>query len=201
MENEKRTIVVPGEKVFNDQRRVDGGYADASGTFATTMAMVHEDRLVPLKGYYLPKPGDFVVGIVKEETFNGYEIEVNSPYDGRLSTRETRERFQVGDVISAKIADVNEIHEPLIAEPRKLWGGEVIDVESVKVPRIIGRNASMVETIKQHTKSELFVGKNGRVYVKGGNTALAIRAILKICKEAHTGGLTDRVVALLEGRE
>ncbi|VVB67729.1 Exosome complex component Rrp4 [Candidatus Norongarragalina meridionalis] len=200
MENE-RTIVVPGEKVFDDQRRVEGGYADATGTFATTMAMVHDGKLVPLKGYYLPKPGDAVVGIVKEEMFSGYEIEINSPYEGRLSTRETRERFAVGEVISAKVVDVNEIHEAIIAEPRKLWGGEIIDVESVKVPRIIGRNASMVETIKQHTKSELLVGKNGRIYVKGGNTALAIRAILKICKEAHTGGLTDRVVALLEGRE
>ena len=200
MQNE-RTIVVPGEKVFNDQRRVEGGYADASGTYATTMAMVHDDKLVPLKGYYLPKPGDVVVGIVKEEMFSGYEIEINSPYEGRLSTRETRERFQVGEVISAKVVDVNEIHEAIIAEPRKMLGGEIIDVESVKVPRIIGRNASMVETIKQHTKSELLVGKNGRIYVKGGDTALAIKAILKICREAHTGGLTDRVVALLEGRE
>jgi exosome complex component RRP4 len=73
-----------------------------------------------------------------------------------------------------------------------------MEVDSVKIPRVIGRNSSMVTMIEKYSRSKLFVGKNGRVYIKEGNIALAVRAILKISKEAHIHGLTDRIQAFLE---
>ena len=99
---------------------------------------------------------------------------------------------------NGKVANVDEVKNALLAEPRKLIGGEIIEVEPVKIPRIIGRNSSMVSMIKQYTKCEVTVGKNGRIHLKGGDSAKALSAIVKICKESHTSGLTDRIKQYLE---
>jgi len=93
--------------------------------------------------------------------------------------------------------EVNEVHDATLGRPRKLFGGEILEITPVKVPRVIGRGGSMLAIIRQYTRTEVSVGKNGRLYLKGGNTALATLAILKICREAHLTGLTDRVTAFL----
>jgi len=190
-------IIVPGQLVSDKPQQGEGVFVEGGKTYASTLGILIEGRVIPLKGQYLPIPGDYVVGVISEERFSGYNVEVHSPYEGSLSNKEVRESFKMGDVISAKVIDVNEIHEPILAEARLLKGGEVIEIEPVKVPRVIGRNGSMLSVLKEHTKSELFVGKNGRIYLRGGDTALATLAILKICREAHTSGLTDRMAELL----
>jgi exosome complex component RRP4 len=193
----ERRIVLPGEKIFDEPRRTQGAIAEGGATIASVIGFVQDERFVPLKGRYLPRVGDFVVGIVKEERFSGYLVDLNSPYEGSLSTKETRELFELGDVISAEIVEVNEVHDATIGRPRKLFGGEILEIVPVKVPRVIGRAGSMLAIIKQFTRTDVSVGKNGRLYLKGGNTALATLAILKICREAHLSGLTDRVTAFL----
>lgn len=193
----EKKIVVPGDLVLDKPERLEGCVVENGKTYAATVAVLSDTQFVPLKGQYLPVRGDYVVGIVSEERFSGYCVELNCPYEGDLSARETREEFDVGDVLSAKILSVNEVHEPVLVEPRKLSGGEIIEIAPVKIPRVIGRNASMLETIKGFTKSDIFVGKNGRIYIKGGNTALSSLAILKIARESHTSGLTQRVTDFL----
>ncbi|NYZ78448.1 hypothetical protein H0N96_03540 [Candidatus Micrarchaeota archaeon] len=195
--NGKR-IIVPGEVVFDSPKRVEGTFIENGKTFASTISVMRDDKFIPLKGKYLPKLGDLIVGIVKEEKFSGYVVDINSPYEGQLSARESRETFELADVLSAEIIEVNEVHEAVLGRPHRLWEGEILDVEPVKVPRIIGRNASMLNILRQYSKSDITVGKNGRVYLKGGDAALATLTILKICREAHLSGLTDRITAFLE---
>ncbi len=193
----ERRIVLPGEKVFSDAKRTQGALIEGGETIASVVGFVQEDRFVPLKGRYLPRVGDYVIGIVKDERFSGYTLDLNSPYDGSLSSKELRESFELGDVVSAEVVDVNEVHDATLGRPRKLFDGEIIEITSVKVPRVIGRAGSMLAIIKQYTRTDVSVGKNGRLYLKGGNSALATLAILKICREAHLSGLTDRVTAFL----
>ncbi|OIO28772.1 hypothetical protein COX86_00550 [Candidatus Micrarchaeota archaeon CG_4_10_14_0_2_um_filter_60_11] len=194
-----RTIVVPGEKVADEPRQQDEAcFADSHGTFASVVSLADEGRVIPLKGRYLPILGDYVIGIIKEMQLTGYIIDLNSPYEARLSDRDCREEYRIGDVISAKISSVNEVHDAGAMEPRAFQGGELLEVEPVKVPRIIGRNGSMLATIKEYTDTQLFVGKNGRIYLKDGNTVLASLAVLKICREAHIPGLTERMTAFLQ---
>ncbi len=193
-----KQIVLPGEKVFDSPVKAEGCFTEGGKTFASIISVMQEDKIIPLKGRYLSKYGDYVIGIVKEERFSGYTIDLNSPYDGSLSTRDTREEYQVGNVVSAKVIDVNEMHESTLSESRLLYGGEILEIEPVKVPRVIGRGGSMLEIIEQYTKSSVFVGKNGRIYLKGANTALASLAIIKICRESHVSGLTDRMTEFLQ---
>ncbi|MEM0475405.1 MAG: exosome complex protein Rrp4 [Candidatus Norongarragalinales archaeon] len=193
----ERRIVLPGEQIFAEPRRIPGTVVEGGATIACVVGFVQEDKFVPLKGHYLPRVGDFVVGIVKDQRFSGYVLDLNSPYEGSLSSKELREDFELGDVVAAEVIEVNEVHDATLARPRKLFGGEILEITPVKVPRVIGRAGSMLTVIKQFTHTDVSVGKNGRLYLKGGNTALATLAILKICREAHLSGLTDRVTAFL----
>ncbi|MGB9577256.1 MAG: KH domain-containing protein [Candidatus Micrarchaeia archaeon] len=192
-----KRIVLPGEMVLDKPLRAEGTFVEGGKTFASVLSLFSGDKVIPLKGKYVPNYGDYVVGIVKEELFSGYVIDLNSPYEGKLSTKDTREEFRVGDVVSVKIMAVDEVNNAMVVEPRRLVGGEILEIESVKVPRVIGRNGSMLQMLQEATGSEIFVGKNGRIYLKGGNSHLASLAIMKICREAHTSGLTDRIQAFL----
>ncbi|MFH0971491.1 MAG: RNA-binding protein [Candidatus Micrarchaeota archaeon] len=191
-------ILVPGDLLYDEPKRFSGSFVDGNKTYATVISAKYDDKVVPLKGKYIPQIQDYVVGVVTEQRFNGYTIDLNSPYEGQLSSRESRETFQIGDVMSALIQDVDEVNEAMLVEPRKLYGGRIVEIGSVKIPRVIGRNSSMVSMIEKYAKCKLFVGKNGRIYIKEGNMPLAVLAILKISKEAHVHGLTDRIQAFLE---
>lgn len=191
-------ICVPGDILYPEAKRFQGSFIEDGKTIASVICAKYDDKIVPLKGKYLPIPQDYVVGVISEQRFSGYTIDLNSPYEGQLSSRESREQFQIGDVVSALIQDVDEVNEAMLVEPRKLYGGRLMEVDSVKIPRIIGRNSSMVTMIEKYAKCKLFVGKNGRIYIKEGNIGLAAMAILKISKEAHLHGLTDRIAAFLE---
>ena len=58
----------------------------------------------------------------------------------------------------------------------------------------------MVEMIKDSTKTQIVVGQNGIVWVKGDNENIAAEAILYIEQKSHIQGLTDQVKAMLEKR-
>ncbi len=191
-------IALPGYKIAQNPKPTPGAFIEDNATYAAAIGVMRDGKFIPLKGYYIPIPGDYVIGVVTDEFFNSYALDLNSPYEGSISTREIREAFAVGDVVGAKIMEANEVHDAVLGEPRKLSGGRMIEVGHVKVPRIIGRNASMVDMIKEHTGTDVSVGKNGRIYLLGGNIALAVQAVRKIDAESHTRGLTDRMKEYLE---
>ena len=95
-----------------------------------------------------------------------------------------------------KIVDVDEIKRISVSMQdhglRKLTGGMVIDVSPSKVPRVIGRNGSMIQMLKNQTGCRIYVGQNGRIWVDGDldNIVRAVHAIKLIEEEAHSLGLT-----------
>jgi len=82
-------------------------------------------------------------------------------------------------------------------------GGKIIDVTPSKVPRIIGKQGSMIKMIKEGTGCNIVVGQNGKVWIKGERIEDEVKAtevILKIEQESHTQGLTDTIKSILEGK-
>ncbi|NUN11611.1 hypothetical protein HUU53_03105 [Candidatus Micrarchaeota archaeon] len=192
-----KKVLVPGDEVPGSASNADGVYSENGKHYASTILLESNGRVVPLKGYYVPIRGDYVIGIVTEERFSGYTIDLNSPYEGQISSRDLREELQIGDVVSAKVVSVNEVNEPVLTEVRLFSGGELLEVDAVKIPRVIGKNGSMLQLLKEYTGADVFVGKNGRIYLRNGNLALASLAIMKISREAHSSGLTDRMMEFL----
>ncbi|MFH1750296.1 MAG: hypothetical protein ABH863_01305, partial [Candidatus Micrarchaeota archaeon] len=125
-------IFVPGDQLYPEPKRFMGSFVSENKTYASVICTKYDDKVVPLKGKYLPIIQDYVVGVVTEQRFSGYTVDLNSPYNGQLSSRESRENFQIGDVMSALIQDVDEVNEPMLVEPRKLYGGRLIEIEPVK---------------------------------------------------------------------
>ena len=79
--------------------------------------------------------------------------------------------------------------------------GELVEVTPTKIPRIIGRQGSMVSMIKRETGCQLTIGQNGSILISGGspeNERIAIMAIRKIESESHTSGLTDKVTEMIK---
>jgi exosome complex component RRP4 len=83
----------------------------------------------------------------------------------------------------------------------KLNNGRIIQVTPSKVPRIIGKQGSMISIIKEKTKCRITVGQNGRIYVQGedpANERKAVETIELIEREAANDGLTEKVEKLLK---
>ena len=86
---------------------------------------------------------------------------------------------------------------------RKLIGGRIIHVETTRVPRIIGREGSMIKLIKEGTGSNIMVGQNGLVWISNQDTDKeykATMAVKKVNDEAFKSGLTDKIKKFLEGK-
>jgi exosome complex component RRP4 len=82
----------------------------------------------------------------------------------------------------------------------KIPRGELLKISATRVPRLIGKRGSMIQTIEQATQTRVLIGQNGIVVVMGRNPEgikLAMRAIRMVEEEAHTANLTQRVKVLL----
>jgi len=200
-----KKIVVPGEIVTDDRKKLgshvfirDGkihsdvlGIANAEGDYA---------NVVPLVGSYAPEYNDLIVGIVVEEKMYGYMVDIGGFYPAFVSKREIREQLRVGFIISAKVMEVDEMQEAKLGFVRIFYGGNLFSIDAVKVPRVIGKNSSMLEVLKNGTGCSVLVGRNGKIWAKGGDLDLLLEALEMINEESHSENLTNRVEEFLKSK-
>jgi exosome complex component RRP4 len=82
----------------------------------------------------------------------------------------------------------------------KIPTGELIKISPTRVPRLIGKRGSMIQTIEHATSTRITIGQNGLIVVSGKDkegVTLAINAIHIVEVEAHTSNLTQRIKQLL----
>lgn len=216
-----KSIVVPGEEVAvgMDFLPTEGVYRDGDKLFASRLGLLAIDgrlvKLIPLAGKYLPKRGDVIVGKVIDVTISGWRVDINSAYTAMLSMKDASAEFiargadltryfTFGDYIVTNIVNVTSqnLVDLTMKGPglRKLSEGMVITVAPNKVPRIIGKQGSMVSMIKDATGCKIIVGQNGIVWLQGEpeQEMIAVAAMRKIESESHISGLTDRIKIFLE---
>lgn len=192
-------LVIPGDLLLDKPIRNPYTYIKEGKTYAAIVGMFDEQqtKFMPIKASYLPSLRDSVIGIIEEEKVIGYGVNLFSPYHGLLSSKMLRTTFNVGDIILAEVSEISEVKDIWLSRPMKLIGGEIIDISPTKISRVIGKHSSMLNILKAGTGCEILVGKNGLIWIKGQNSAKAIDAIEKIAREAHTSGLTDRIMEYL----
>jgi exosome complex component RRP4 len=199
----EKKLVVPGELVTDQRKRLGNHvYLREGKIFSDCVGLVSASNdvasVVPLEGKYLPQENDLVIGIITAEKFSGYLVEINSLYPAFVSKKELREILKPGTIISTKVIRVNELNEVDLSNVRAFFGGELVQISPVKVPRLIGKEGSMLNVLKNGTKSSVLVGKNGWVWVKGGNPELFAEAVNLIEQEAHKENLTNKVIEFLQ---
>jgi exosome complex component RRP4 len=219
---EKRQLVTPGELLAEgDYLAGENTYSENGKIYAQRIGLVDSENkkvdVVALRAFYIPKPGDIVIGSVIDVGFNGWTIDIKSPYTAMLRASDVLSRpfkpqndelsqvLNAGELVVAKIASYDRAHDPqlTVAEPGlgKITRGQLMRVTPTKIPRIIGRKGSMISMIKQETNCQIILGLNGVILVTGKTSEdeeLAMTAINKIENESHTSGLTDRVTQLLK---
>tara|TARA_Y100000310_G_C20702171_1_gene830938 strand:+ start:4882 stop:5505 length:624 start_codon:yes stop_codon:yes gene_type:complete len=194
----EKKIVIPGDLVTEERKKLGSHvFVENGKVFSDSLGLFYPGKdiasVVPLHGKYIPRRGDLIVGIVVSQTYSGYIVDINSIYSSYISKELTRDRLKRGAVISAKVTDVNEVNEADLDDVRVFYGGEVLSVTPVKIPRMIGKNGSMLNALKDGTGCSLLIGRNGWVWVKDGNVPLLVKAIDLIEREAHLNNLTNKV--------
>lgn len=198
-----KKIVVPGEILTTEKKRIGSHVFIEDGKIRAECLGLYDDEalncsVVPLQGKYLPKRGDIIIGIVKGEQYAGYLVDINSFYNTFVLREDAFRPLAKGDMISARIASVNEVNEVKLEDIRMLYGGHLLRVSPVKVPRLIGKNGSMIELLKKGTNSKIIVGRNGWIWISSENEPLLKKLIYFVEENAHRPNLTNAVQSLLE---
>ncbi|MFA5357612.1 MAG: KH domain-containing protein [archaeon] len=198
-----KEVVVPGQLVSEDRKKIGSNVYIANGRIYSKVLGITDTEgdfanVVPLNGLYMPVQDDVVIGVVSRVVFAGYGIDVNSFGSSFIPKSAMREELRMGDLISAKVSYVNELREAELDFPRKLMGGDVIEVTPVRVPRLIGKNASMLELLKNGTGANIIIGKNGRVWARDGNFELLKELVSFINENSYKSHLTSTVEEILK---
>ena len=218
----KKRYVIPGdvittsplrlkENVMLDGKRIMATCTGLSDIFGDSV------RVIPLTGMYLPKIDDLVIGKIISVSNSAWFADINSCYEGMLFGQEVfgrgsyptlddmRNRLDKGDLIAARIANFDRTREPLITisgqDLGKIDSGELVKISPSKVPRLIGKQGSMIQAIEGATNSSITIGQNGWVIVSNDETnglLKAIEAIRLVDEQAHVANLTDKVNKMFE---
>jgi exosome complex component RRP4 len=213
-----KKIVIPGDLLSESMRKAGyGTYVKNNKIYSLFCGIenLKEDKVgvIPLAGAYIPSANDVVIGIVIAVTPSNWIMDIAAPYDGlfhvseypkRVESREMPDILDVGDSMILRVKDVDSSMKIELAlrdsNFNKLKTGQIVEVEPVKVPRVIGHGGSMISMLKKETNCSIFVGQNGRIWIDGKDedVELLSRALKKIESEAQRSGLTDRVYNFLK---
>jgi len=215
----EREFVVPGDEIVKSMDYLPGRNCFRAGESicARKIGLVSLSgrviSIIPLSGKYVPKVGDMVIATVEDiPGTRGWVMDINSPYKAFLPLSGVRDFidtnrtsldkvYKIGDVVYAKIHSMSgfDMIDISMQDPRarKLRGGRIIRINQAKVPRIIGKQGSMISMIKDRTGSRISIGQNGYLWMDGGDEKMVMKAIDLIDTEAYKNGLTDKVSKLL----
>ncbi len=210
----ERKIVIPGEVIASGDDLLLGEGTEKRGKdiVALRFGLAEESnklvKVIPLSGTYQPRRGNIVIGKVENITLNGWVISIGAPENAFLSLMEVPryvnkdgldEVMDIGDMLVAKIWAINKRGTDLSVKSRglgKIEEGLILKVNPNKVPRIIGKEGSMIKMIKDNTNCNITVGQNGLIWIKGDKVEdelYAKKAILFVAKKSFVSGLTDEV--------
>jgi exosome complex component RRP4 len=221
MQEVKRRYVVPGDKIIEGSFRPLMNVIKVGNSIIATRIGIAETgrdgvKVIPLSGVYIPRVNDIVIGKITDHSSLSWEVDINSCFSGHLPAQDVFGRdfsparddmgrqLATGDLIAARIIAFDRTRDPMLTIQDKDLGkiprGELLKISPTRVPRLIGKRGSMIQTIEQATQTRILIGQNGIVVVMGRNSdgvKLAMRAIRMVEEEAHTANLTQRVKVLL----
>jgi len=198
-------ILIPGDSL---RKKDSNSYEKNNNYYSKYILLVKEDKTTRLFGYYMPEVNDIIIGKVIDVLSNGWIIDINSPYLGKLSLREIgvdpNDLYTYGDYILCQIVRMtkNKLIDLEIKKKEKLNNGLILKVDPVRIPRLIGKNSSMLNLIKEYLKIDIIIGKNGRIYLNGNinDVFKAVDIIRFIINNSYRSGLTEKVKEILENK-
>jgi exosome complex component RRP4 len=222
MADSRKRYVIPGDTITTGPYRPEQNvYLEGKRIVATTIGIsdISDDsvRVIPLTGGYIPKGSDIIVGKIVSHSALSWEVDMNSCYAGMLPASDVfgrdysadvddlNSKLRKGDLIVARIVNFDRTRDPLITigdrDLGKIESGELFSISPSKVPRLIGKRGSMIQTIEGATNASITIGQNGWIIISSedpNGLLKAKKAIQMIEDGAHTADLTDKVQEMLE---
>ena len=213
-EQKKRKLVVPGEIIISgeDYLPSEGTRREGNDIVASRFGLAEElgrvIKVIAITGAFVPRRNSVVTGRVVDITHNGWIVDIDCASNGFLPLEESPryvtkhemdQYLAIGDVIMAKIWTVKSKGIDLSLQGPglgKLEGGFMFKIIANRVPRVIGREGSMVKLIKDKTGCNVSVGQNGWIWIKGQTIEGEMRArkaVEYIADNFHVSGLTDKM--------
>jgi len=201
-----KRIVIPGELITTENKKLlSGVYKDKEGIKSMYLGVVYDSdfgvKVVALKGKYEPKIGDLIIGKVAVAENFYYLLDINSYKYVNLSKRDIRAYLDKNNLVLLRITDVNEIKDISVEFVNKLQNGFLLQVDSKKIPRVIGKAKSMLNIIEKYTNTKLVVGNNGYIFVIGDNVEKVKKVLEKIERYSYVDSLTDKIENYLKKGE
>jgi len=212
-----RVLVLPGEELpSRGLKPGPGTYRVGGKVYASQLGLLSPRppfvQVVPLSGRYVPKAGDQVVGTVTDVQSTFWLLDIGAPRwaplhmtgtPWKVDVGETERYLRVGDAVVVRVENLEatgRIGVTMVGDGLgKLEGGTIVRISPARVPRVVGRGGSMIDTITRHTSAEVAIGQNGRVWIGGNAEAIQrVRDVLQMIEEnGPRSGLTDRVERFL----
>ena len=221
MQELKRRYVIPGDKIVDGNFRPLMNVIRIGNSIISTRIGIAEAgrdgiKVIPLSGVYIPRINDIVIGKIVDRSSLSWDVDINSCFTAHLPAQDVFGRdfsparddmnreLATGALITARIIAFDRTRDPMLTvqdrDLGKIPRGESLRISATRVPRLIGKRGSMIQTIEQATQTRVIIGQNGVVVVTGRNQDgidLAVKAIKVVEEEAHTSNLTQRIKALL----
>ncbi len=211
-----RNVVIPGQLLSGNEKDAGAGTYVSNGKVYSLLYGIANSKnkvsVVPFSSTYFPVRKDFIIGTVIQITSANWIMSTGSPYDGLLHVSEFPKRvdssgmkkyMDIGDSAIVRVKDVSrsmKVELSLREQGTKiLKKGRLVEITPSRIPRVIGHGGSMVNILKNGTNCEIFVGKNGLIWINGKEKDMdqLTEAIFMIDKQSHTTGLTDRISEFL----
>ena len=221
MQEIKRRYVIPGDKILEGNYKPLMNVVKSGNYLVSTRVGIAEAgkdgvKVIPLSGVYIPRVNDLVIGKIIDRSSLSWDVDINACFFAHLPAQDVFGRdfspakddmgrqLSIGDLIIARIVSFDRTRDPMLTVQDKDLGkipyGEFIKISPTRVPRLIGKRGSMIQTIEQATQTRVIIGQNGIVVVTGRDPdglSLAAKAIKMVEEESHTTNLTQRVKTLL----
>ena len=209
-----RKVVIPGEVIAKGADYLPGEGTEKRGEeivaikFGLSEEFNKLIKVIPLSGGYQPRRGNIVIGKVDNITFNGWVIDLGVANSGFLPVSEVpkyvnkndlEEVLDFGDMVVAQISEINKRGIDLTIRSRglgRLDRGIIMEVNPNRVPRVIGKEGSMISLIKGKTGCRITVGQNGLIWIDGDKVEdelFAKKAIMHVAENSFVSGLTDEM--------
>ncbi len=215
-------FVLPGDIIVTGDYRPEQNVileGDRLMSTAIGFSEIKDDlvTVTPLTGLYTPKTDDLVIGKIVSHNALSWEVNINSYYPGILiasdvfgkdyspSRDDLSLKLITGDIILARITNVNS-RDPLITiigeNLGKIDSGELVKISPTKIPRLLGKHKSMIQSIEESTNVTITVGQNGFIILKCDDSAGLQKAIasIKMIGMTHDDAtLEEKVQNILDG--
>jgi len=221
MSQDPNHFVLPGDVISNGSSSLKQNVIlEGDKLVSTTIGFTENNDgavdVIALTGLYTSEVDDLVIGKIVSHNSLSWEVNINSSYRAMLpasdifgkdyspSRDDLSLKLIIGDIVLARIVN-SDSRRPLITingqNLGKIDDGELIKISPAKVPRLIGKHGSMIQSIEESTGASITIGQNGWVIFKSDNPISLKNAIASI-KMAdlilHDDNLEEKIQNMLD---